>query len=196
MKRHSAKLYNWAMDKAASEKAPLWLGLLFIMELFLLIPLDAVMMFFCSQKRGNIFLYVLIAMFASTLSGLIGYLFGHFLWDLIGNWVVPNLISVASFERMTGHIQAYENWAVFFGALVPFPLKVLSLAGGVFHLGVAPFVTFLALARLVRFGLIGGAMAFWGERVKQLVDRHYHSIFLVLGAKIAAAALFFWVLAK
>src|SRR3990167_11175599 len=99
MKKHSAKLYNWAIDKASSEKAPLWLGLLFSMEIFLLIPLDAVMMFFCLQKRSNIFLYIMIATLASVFSGVIGYLFGHFLWDLVGNWVVPHLISISSFER-------------------------------------------------------------------------------------------------
>lgn len=196
MKRHSAKLYNWAIDKASSEKAPFWLGLLFSMELFLLIPLDAVMMFFCLQKRSNIFLYIMIATVASTLSGLIGYLLGHFLWDLVGGWVVPNLISTKSFAQMSGHVQHYENWAIFFGSLVPFPLKVLSLVAGVFQLGVLPFVTCLAIARLLRFAIIGTAMVFWGEKVKTFLDRHFHSIFMLLGAKIAAALLFFWVLAK
>ncbi len=196
MKRHSARLYHWAIDKASSEKAPLWLALLFGMELFLLIPLDAVMMFFCLQKRSHIFLYIMIATVASTMSGLIGYLFGHFLWDLMGDWVIPHLISAASFAKMTGHIQQYENWAIFFGSLLPFPLKILSLAGGVFHLGVIPFVTCLASARILRFALIGIVMAFWGEKVKLFVDRHFHGLFMILGAKIAAALLFFWVLAK
>ncbi|MBX7066062.1 MAG: VTT domain-containing protein [Parachlamydiales bacterium] len=196
MKRHSTKLYNWAIEKASSDKAPLWLGVLFGLELFLLIPLDAVMMFFCLQKRSNIFLYIMIATIASTISGLVGYLIGHFLWDLIGGWVVPHLISTSSFERMSGHIQAYENWAVFLGSLAPFPLKILSLAGGVFHLGVVPFITCLAIARILRFSITGVAMAFWGEKVKTFVDRHFHSIFMVLGAKIAGALLFFWILAR
>lgn len=196
MKKHSARLYHWAIEKASSTRAPFWLGLLFAMELFLFIPLDAILMFFCLQKRGNIFLYVMITTIASTLSGLVGYLFGHFLWDLIGNWVVPHLISPASFERMSGHIQHYENWAVFLGSLAPFPLKILSLVGGVFHLGILPFITCLAAARLLRFALIGSAMAFWGEKVKAFVDRHFHRIFMLLGAKIAVAFLFFWVLAR
>ncbi len=194
MKRHSAKLYNWAIEKASSDRAPLWLGLLFAMELFLLIPLDAVMMFFCLQKRSNIFLYIMIATVASTISGLVGYLFGHFLWDLVHNWVVPHLISTAAFERMSGHIQAYENWAIFFGSLIPFPLKILSLAGGVFQLGILPFITCLAAARMLRFTIVGISMAFWGEKIKKFVDRHFHSLFMLLGAKMALALLFFWVL--
>lgn len=196
MKRSTTKLYNWAIHKASSTKAPLWLALLFAMELFLFIPLDAILMFFCLQKRNNILLYIMIATLASTISGLVGYLFGHFLWDLVGNWVVPHIISTGTFDRLSGHMVEYENWAVFFGALIPFPLKALSLVGGVFHLGIFPFITFLAAARLIRFALIGGLMAVWGEKVKIFVDKHFHRIFMVIGAKVAVAILFFWVLAR
>jgi len=196
MKSSTTKLYNWAIHKASSSKAPLWLGLLFSLELVLFIPLDAILMFFCLQKRNNILLYIMIATLASTISGLIGYLAGHFLWDLIGGWVVPNLISTGTFERLSGHMIQYESWAIFFGALIPFPLKALSLVGGVFKLGIAPFITFLAAARLIRFALIGGVMAIWGEKVKLFVDKHFHRIFMLIGAKVAVAILFFWVLAR
>src|SRR6187431_3120562 len=78
-------LYSWALQKATSPKAPLWIGLLFALELFLFIPLDAILMFFCLQNRSRIFLYASIATIASLVSGLIGYFLGHFLWDLISS---------------------------------------------------------------------------------------------------------------
>lgn len=195
MKKSTTKIYNWALEKASSTKAPLWLALLFGLELFLFIPLDALLMFFCLQKRNNIFLYIMIATIASTISGLVGYLLGHFLWDLIGGWVIPHVISSGSFDRLSDHFQMYENWAVFFGALIPFPLKALSLVAGVFQLGIVSFITWFVAARLLRFALIGGAMAMWGEKVKLFVDRHFHRIFMVIGAKVAVAGIFFWVLA-
>jgi len=123
-------------------------------------------------------------------------LLGHFLWDLIGNWVIPHMISQSFFDKLSGHFQTYEIWAVFFGSLLPFPLKALSIVAGVFHIGLWPFITFLAAARLIRFSLVGGAMALWGEKVKLFVDRHFHRIFLVVGAKVAVGMLFFWMLAK
>ncbi len=196
MKQSTTKLYHWGLQKAASDKAPLWLGLLFALEITLFIPLDAILMFFCLQKRNNIFLYIMIATIASTMSAVAGYLLGHFLWDLIGNWVVPHLLSTSVFDRISLHMQQYENWAVFFGALIPFPLKALSLVGGVFHLGLLPFITFFAAARLIRFALIGGAMAIWGEKVKALIDQHFHRIFMLVGAKVAVGMFFFWVLAR
>lgn len=196
MKRSTTRLYNWALEKAGSPKAPFWIALLFSLELILFIPLDAILVFFCLQNRKNIFLYVSIAAIASTLSGLMGYLLGHFLWDLIGPYVVPHLISTSFFDRLSLHFQLYENWAVFFGALLPFPLKALSLVAGIFHLGIMPFAICLGLARLVRFSLVGGAMALWGESVKKFVERHFHRIVVVIGAKIAAAFLFFWAIAQ
>ncbi|MBS0625917.1 MAG: hypothetical protein JSS32_07700 [Verrucomicrobia bacterium] len=196
MKAGTAKLYHWAIQKANSRLAPLWIAVLFSLELFLFIPLDAVLMFFCLQNRQRTFYYVLIAGAASIFSGLVGYLLGHFLWDLIGPYVVPHFISSSLFERISGHFQEYENWAVFLGSLLPFPLKALSLSAGVFHLGLFPFLCCLAAARFLRFSLVGGAMVLWGESVKTFLDRHFHRVMLVIGAKIAATFLFFWVLAK
>jgi membrane protein YqaA with SNARE-associated domain len=196
MKTQTAKLYAWATEKAASKKAPYWIGILFLLELVLFIPLDAVLMFFCLQNPKKTFLYVLIAALASSMAGMMGYLFGHFLWDWIGPVVVPHLIAASSFDRVAGHFHLYEHWALFVGSLLPLPLKVLSLAAGVFHFKLFPVVVCILAARLLRFGLVGGAMLIWGESVKQFLDRHFHRVAMVIGAKIAAAFLFFWSIAQ
>ena len=196
MRRHSTRFYNWSIEKASSDKAPLWLALLFVLEVFLVIPLDAVMVFFSLQNRRNIFLYTLLATGASLVSGVIGYVAGHFLWDLIGPWVVPNLISATLFGKVAFHIQMYENWAVFICALLPLPLKVMSLVSGVFHLNFMSYVTCIALARLARFGLIGILMAVWGEKVKLFMDRHFHRVLMVLGAKLVAGFALVWLIAR
>lgn len=196
MKQSTTRLYNWSIQKASSSKAPFWLGVLFALELVLFIPLDAILIFFCLQKRSNIFLYVMIATLASTASAVLGYLLGHFLWDLVGGWVVPHLISTATFEKLLSQVQTYEEWAIFFSALLPFPLKAVSLVAGVFQLGILPFILCVALARLLRFSLVGIAMVFFGEKVKSLLDRHFHRVFMLLGAKVAVASLLFWALAR
>ena len=195
MKTRTAKLYHWAMEKASSRLAPLWIATLFSLELILFIPLDAILMFFCLQNKKKTFYYVLIAAFSSTLSGVIGYLLGHFLWDLIGSYIVPHFISSSAFATMSLHFQNYENWAVFLGALLPFPLKALSLSAGVFHLDLFPFICCLTAARFLRFFLVGGAMMIWGEKVKTFLDKHFQQVLLIIGAKIITAFAFFWILA-
>ncbi|MBI5272912.1 MAG: VTT domain-containing protein [Chlamydiia bacterium] len=196
MEPRFSRLHTWAIQKASSSRASLWIALLFSLELILFIPLDAILMFFCLQNRNKTFFYIAIASIASLCSGLIGYLVGHFLWDVLGPYIVPHLISSAQFATMSSHFQTYENGAVFFGALLPFPLKVLSLAAGVFHLGIVPFSLCLFAARLIRFFLVGGAMILWGERVNKFVERHFQRIVMVLGAKVAIVLLTLWVLTK
>lgn len=196
MRQSTSRFYQWAIQKANSPKATLWIFLLFALELILFIPLDAVLLFFCMQNRSRTWLYVAIAAIASTLSGLIGYLIGHFLWDLVGSYIVPHWISASLFARISLQFQTYEAWAVFIGSVLPFPLKALSLAAGVFHLGALSFSLFLFSARLVRFGLIGATTVFWGEKIKNFIDRHFHRIVIAIGAKIAAAFLFLWALAR
>lgn len=195
IKSTTTRLYNWATAKAASPKAPLWAGLVFFLELFLLLPLDAVMIFFCLQNSKKIFLYIIIAALASTLSGIVGYLIGHFLWDLISPYVIPHLISASFFNSMSGHLQAYTSWAVFFSALLPLPLKAFSLASGAFHLNFAGFIFGLFAARLIRFSLIGIIVLFWGQKVKIFLDKHFHNLSVLLIVKIALAALFIWLFA-
>ena len=196
LKVHTARIYNWAQGKAQSSRAPLWLGLLFALELVLFVPLDPLLIFFCSQERKKTFLYIAIASVASLWSGIVGYLIGNFLWDLVGPYVVPHLISAHLFEKMSHHFQLYEGWAVFFGSFIPFPLKALSLAAGVFDLQFFSYVVALFLARLIRFSLIGGAMLVWGEKVKTFIDRHFHNILLIVGGKLALLFSLIWFLVK
>lgn len=196
MKAQTTKLYNWAITKAESTHSPLWISLLFSLEIALFLPLDAVLMFFCLQNRKKILLYVALATITSTASGLLGYLLGHFLWDLVGSYVVPHLISAKSFTNISLHFQHYESWAIFIGALLPFPLKILTISAGVFKLGIVPFISYFFCARFIRFSLIGGAMMLWGDRVKLFLDRHFHKVLLLIGAKVAAAFGFLWLLAK
>ena len=196
MAANTGRLYQWALERTASKRAPVWIGLIFLLELVLVVPLDTILVFFCLQKRQWIFLYILITSLASTVSGLCGYLLGHFLWDVIGPYIVPHLISPASFEHFAVHYQNFENWAVFIGSFLPLPMKILSLSAGMFHLGLPSFLGFLFIARLLRFSIVGGAMYLWGERVKSFVDRHFRGLFLIVGAKIALGFAFFYLLAQ
>ena len=196
MKTKTARLYHWASEKANSKNSSVWIGLLFLLEIFLFIPLDAVLMFFCLQNRQKIFYYVTIAAAASLASGLIGYFLGHFLWDWIGSYIVPHLISASFFEKIGLHFAQYENWAIFLRALLPLPLKAISLAAGVFHLPLLPFISCLAAARLLRFMIVGSAMAFWGEKVKAFMDKHFHHIILLVALKIVLALALFWLAAR
>jgi membrane protein YqaA with SNARE-associated domain len=172
------------------------MGMLFVLEIALILPLDAILMFFCLQNRRKIPLYIAIATLASTLSGSIGYCLGHFLWDCIGPFVLTHIIPAASFAKLSLHFQNYESLVVFFGAITPFPIKILSLASGLFHINYWVFLAYFLAARFVRFSLIGIAMILWGDKVKLFLDRHFHNVLLAIFAKMALVSSFVYFLSK
>lgn len=194
MRKRTEKLYLWAQERAASKRAPFWMALLFFLEILLFLPLDALFVFFSLQDKRKIFLYAAIAVVASTLSGLIGYSIGYLLWDWVSPYLIPHWIGAASFAKISHQLQMYEEGAVFLGALLPFPLKILSLAAGVFHLHPLPFLAALLTARVLRFFSLGTALALWGERIKAFLDRHFRKFFLAIGLKVAVALSFLWAL--
>lgn len=194
-KKHSKKFYDWAVAKADSPWSTCWIGLLFFAEILLFVPLDAILLFFCLHNRSKTLLYVAIAAIASTVSALIGYFVGYFLWDTIGPFVSKYFIAEESMERISNHYQNFQNSVAFLGALLPFPLKALTLSAGICKLALLPFLLCFIGARIVRFFLIGGSALIWGEQVKEFTERHFHKIFLVLGTKVALVLFLVWKLA-
>jgi membrane protein YqaA with SNARE-associated domain len=194
-KSSKISFYDRILMKASSPKAPLWMGLIFLSEIFLIIPLDAILLFFTSQHRNKIISYVLIATLGSLGSGLIGYFIGDFLWDWLEPYVIPNLISAALFNKLSCHFREYEHWTIFFGTLLPFPLKALSLSAGAFEIGALPFALHLLGGRLVRFTLIGISAFFWGDRVKVFLKKHFHWVVIGFFVKLTLVSFFLWLLA-
>lgn len=196
MKSPIKKIYAWAALKANSSFSPLWLGVLFVLEIILFIPLDAILILFCLENPSRKFLYALIATVASTIGGVLGYFLGFFLWDVISPYVLGPLISFSFFDRLCEHYSLYQNWAIFLGSFLPLPFKAVTLSAGVCHLNFFHFISFVFLARFCRFFLIAKAVDVWGLQIKTFIDKYLGKIILAFGAKIAILFTFFWALGQ
>ncbi len=190
------KIYTWACMKVHTPLATMWLGILFLFELVLFVPLDAILILFCLQKRERAFHFAAIGALASTVSGIAGYLLGSFLWDTIGPYVVGPLISQEFFTRMTIHYKEYESIAVFFGSLLPIPFKAVALSAGFCQIPFLPFIACVLSARLLRFFFLAGAVYRYGEVINAFIEKHFSRIVVAVGAKIALTAAFFWALGQ
>jgi len=190
MFKPARKIYHWAAQKASSPLAPLWLGCVFLLELFLFIPLDALLMLFCLENPERRYLYVLVAVGASAMSALIGFAVGYLLWDTIGSFVVEKLLSEDTFNRFVEHYNHYEQWAVMLGSLLPVPFKLVSLSAGFCSLAFWPYLGCVLVARALRFSFVAEMMFRFGPPIKSFIDRHFNRIVFVIGAKIAFALTF------
>src|ERR1700722_19832945 len=179
------KIYDWAASKACLPLAPLWLGLIFLSELFLFLPLDALLMLFCLQNPQRRFFYASIATFMSLCVACLGYGIGFLLWDTIGPFIVKHLLSADFFDKFVHHYNSHENLAVFFGSLLPIPFKAVTLSAGFCQLSLGSYLLFVVLARSMRFFFLAEAMCRWKTGIKTLIDRHFNRILVILGVKVA-----------
>src|ERR1043165_8557209 len=102
------RVYDWACQKAFSPFAPLWLALIFFLEMFLFLPMDALLMLFCIHNPERRFTYAFVATVSSLAIGLIGYAIGYWLWDHVGQFMIDHLISKEFFNRLIDHYNAHD----------------------------------------------------------------------------------------
>lgn len=188
------KIYDWATQKAHSPRASLWLAFIFILEMFLLLPMDALLILFCMHNPARRREYALVSTLTSTVIGLIGYVLGFWLWDCVGGFVTTYLISPTFFERLVINYQEYEYIAVFLGSLLPIPFKAITISAGFCHIPLEGFLITMTLARALRFFALAEFMLYWGVRVRQFIDRHFSSLVVAFGVKTGLTVGFFWIL--
>lgn len=174
--------------------APLWLAFIFLLEMFLLLPMDALLMLFCMHNPERRYIYALVATLSSIVIGLIGYGIGYLLWDSVGAFVTEYVISKDFFSRLVEHYNQYEHLAVFLGGFLPIPFKAVTISAGFCKLSLSGYVMALLFSRALRFFLIAEMMQRWGSQIKTFIDRHFGSILIAFGAKVALTFAFFWVL--
>lgn len=188
------KVYEWACQKAFSPMAPLWLALIFFFEMFLFLPMDALLMLFCMHNPQRRMIYAAVATLSSLVIGLIGYGIGYLLWDTVGQFITDHLISKDFFNRLVDHYNAHEFVAVFWGSFLPIPFKAVTISAGFCQISIGGYLIALSFARALRFFLIAELMQRWGTQIKAFVDRHFSGLVIALGAKVVLTFGFFWIL--
>ncbi|MGR3973202.1 MAG: hypothetical protein QRY72_01290 [Candidatus Rhabdochlamydia sp.] len=181
----SQKIYLWAAQKARHRFAPIWLSSVFLLELILFVPMDAILLLFCLENPSKRYLYAVMATASAVVTGMIGYGVGLMLWDFLSPYILDHLISSSFFEQVAASYQKIQHIAVFLGALLPLPYKAITLSAGVSHLSFFPFIGAICTARGLRSLIIVKAIEKWGEQIKYFMNRYFHHVMLAVGIKIA-----------
>ncbi|CAM0117189.1 YqaA family protein [Rhabdochlamydiaceae symbiont of Dictyostelium giganteum] len=190
----SQKIYLWAAQKARHPLAPVWLSMVFLLELILFIPMDAILLLFCLENPSKRYLYALMATLSAVVTGAIGYGLGFMMWDVLKPYVLDHLVSSTFFYRITDYYQKIQHIAVFLGALLPVPYKAVTLSAGVSHLAFFPFLGAVCAARWIRSFLIIKAIEKWGDQIKEFMHRYFHHVILGISLKLAFILSCLWAL--
>jgi len=109
---------------------------------------------------------------ASVLGGMAGYGIGYFLYESVGQPLLEFYGKADKFTEFQGMYNEWGAWVVAMAGMTPFPYKVITIASGVTKLDMLTFVVASVLSRGVRFFLEALLLWYFGEPIRDFVERY------------------------
>jgi membrane protein YqaA with SNARE-associated domain len=178
------RLYDWMMRMAASRRAPWALALVsFIESSFFPIPPDVMLIPMILSRREQAWWYATIATVASVIGGLLGYAIGYYFYDTVGLPILKFYGREHALDSFIAFVHTYGVPAVIIKGMTPIPFKVVTIAAGVAKMDLFAFIGASIIARAMRFYLVAGLLYFFGEPIREFIERRLMlvtTVFVVL----------------
>jgi membrane protein YqaA with SNARE-associated domain len=153
---------------------------------FFPIPPDVLLIALCLGRPRRALRYAAICTVGSVLGGMGGYAIGYFLWQNtageytgLAQWCYEHLFTVEQFAAVKEKFDASNFLAIFTAGFTPFPYKVFTIAGGVFHINFQTFVLASIVSRGLRFFLIAWLIMRFGPPIKVFIDKYFNLLAVV-----------------
>jgi len=158
---------------------------------FFPIPPDVMLMPMALANRNKAFLIATVCTVGSVMGGVLGYMIGWGLWDVIGQYIAdPD-----KFAQFQGMYDTYGGWIVLLAGFSPIPYKVFTIASGTVGMNLLAFILFSLVGRGGRFFLEAGLIYFFGDPIKAFIERYFGLLTLILGILIVGGAIAYQTLA-
>lgn len=165
-------LYSRAMAWARHRHAPWYLGALsFAESSFFPIPPDVMLAPMSLASPARAWRFALLTTLASVAGGLLGYLIGHYAFDVLEPMLRESHYW-ESYQRAVSWFQQWGFWAIFVAGFSPIPYKVFTIAAGALSMALLPFTLASLIGRGMRFFLVAGLMAYGGPRMEASLHRY------------------------
>lgn len=166
------RTYDWMMRMAGHAKAPhalFWIS--FIESSIFPIPPDVMLIPMVLAQRTKAWLYATIATVGSVIGGVAGYAIGYFLFELLGEPILNLYGYGEKYNDARILFDTWGPWILIAKGWTPFPYKVLTIAAGVFHMSIVPFILASIVARAMRFYLVAALLYWFGEPIRDFIER-------------------------
>lgn len=182
------RLYDWVLSWAHTPYAtPALFVLAFAESSFFPVPPDVLLiaLAIALPKRG--FFYASVCSLGSVLGGAFGYLIGLYFMEAVGYNIINFYGLTDSFLHIQQIYRDYDALAVGVAGFTPVPYKVFTIAAGAFEINFWVFILASLVSRSLRFFILGGLICFYGEGIKNFIDRYFNiltavfTVSLVLG---------------
>jgi len=171
------RLYDWVLSLAHTKHATWSLAAIsFAESSFFPIPPDVLLAPLCLGKRAKAMFFALVTTVSRVAGAVVGYAIGRFAWDLTQNFLYEYIpgFSEEKFHTVETWYDEWGVWVLFIAAFTPIPYKVFTIAGGVFHQALLPFVLASIVGRGLRFFAVAALFWWIGPRAMPLIDRYFN----------------------
>ncbi len=174
------KFYSYLASISRSNYGSLILIFLFFIEsIFLFLPMDPILILYCSEDYKKSMWFGFLATTASVLGGITAYFIGYYLWHSLGSQIVELISTQSKFEAACNSYKTYETVAVLIGGISPFPYKIVTLSAGFCRLPLIPFIFYSLISRGIRFFFIAALIRSYGPQVKNFIENYFNQIVLL-----------------
>lgn len=166
------RLYDWMMGLAGDRRAPqalFWVA--FAESSFFPIPPDVMLVPMILQDRSKAWRYAALATIASVIGGVAGYAIGYFLLESIGRPVINFYGLAAKFDQAAAWFNEWGVAILIIKGMTPIPYKLLTITAGAVHMNLVAFMGASVIARAMRFFLVAGLLYWFGEPIRDFIER-------------------------
>ncbi|MCX7383650.1 MAG: DedA family protein [Alphaproteobacteria bacterium] len=179
------KMYQGVLALAARPRAAWWLAAIsFAESSFFPIPPDALLVPMALARPDRAWRYAFICTVASVLGGILGYYIGYALFDVLATPLLRAYHYEAAFARFKDTYAEWGLWVILVKGLTPIPYKIVTIASGAASFNFAVFVAASVVTRGARFFLVATLLHFYGEQVRDFIERRLTLVTTMVAAGI------------
>jgi membrane protein YqaA with SNARE-associated domain len=165
------KLYARVLRHAASPHAPLWLAALAFAEAsFFPLPPETLLAPMVLAQKDKAWRYAAICTVASVAGGLLGWLIGALLLDTLAKPIVHFYHAEHTLASLQEKFRQWGVWIILFKGLTPIPYKFVTIASGMAHFAILPFMCASLVTRGARFALVAGLLRRFGPTIQDFLE--------------------------
>ncbi|HEX6803162.1 MAG TPA: VTT domain-containing protein [Terriglobales bacterium] len=140
--------------------------------------MDVLTIWLSASQRSLWFYYAIMATVGAVLGGYITYAIAR----KGGKEAMEHKFNQQKAQKITRRFRRWGFWSVFVGAILPppFPLVPVLLAAGAMQYPRGRFVGALAAGRGVRYSIVAGMGALYGDSIVAFFSRYYKPALLIL----------------
>ena len=167
-------LYDWVLSWAHSRFGVVALaGLSFAESSFFPIPPDVLQIALSIERPKRSFFYAFVSSIASVCGAALGWYIGFALWQAVGGYFVPAIISEENMAKVSDFFREWGVGALFAAAFTPIPFKAFTITAGIANMSLLLMLLASLVGRSARFFLVASLIYVFGPSIKVWIDKYF-----------------------